>query len=127
MNRYNIAKGKDAPEKKQNNPPEKENSDLNVHSDLIVHSDSTGNPSSMNSTTPLKFLSDGSLEGTAPSSSNFMITGPGGYRLFIPIKKLQVDFNHSNFTSQMTVHMDKNAAMCLERDIREKKHNAGVW
>lgn len=77
-------------------------------------------PTSLNSQTPITPSSDGRfLEGNAPPSVHLTITGPGGYRVFIPMRNLDARVEEDRFI----VRMSSQTARSLMIDIESWRRN----
>jgi len=73
--------------------------------------------SSLNSMTPIVPSDDGSaLIGRAPGSLHFTLTGPGGYRAFIPLRNLDMSVQND---SDIIIRLPSSVARDLIRDIEQ--------
>lgn len=62
---------------------------------------------------------EGPTEGEGPKSIFLIISGPSGYRLFIPLRKLQYSYKSGKFT----IDVPYNAGNSLVTDIEKAKES----
>ena len=77
------------------------------------------------------FVDNGSeIIHSGPRSRNFTITGPNGYRISIPVRRLTIYLQETsnpndNFSHEIAIRLSENAAQALLNDVSEGKQRYG--
>lgn len=114
MGRYDAALNKKSVENMVIKPQEKV---LRVQS-VPAHTEVRRSSQSLNSQVPITPTSDGKiLEGRGPGSGHFVMNGPRGYRVFIPMRNLEADFCEREDGIDFVIRLPRNVAHSLQKDF----------
>lgn len=97
--------------------------------DTGIYAESTGDVG-FGSTPPMTAMNaDGSIITSVPISQFFMLTGPNGRRILIPLRRLRYSIiNHStdDLNTALTIRLRRNEGEALQNDILEARRRLGI-